>query len=186
VRRESGLSVRALADAAGVAASTVHRIERVTMSPTMDMLERLASAGGMEVHVRPQVDHRAGLVGLALAIRGDLGMGDDVPSRPIRRTAELVHRFGRAADEQQRRMLGARPPSTGDPRWDAFIGGLAEWLAVRAQIDTPAWARDGDRYLDAGWWVTDLPSLRAWEYAGSPLSLKLRGVYLHRDSLVNV
>ena len=29
-------------------------------------------------------------------------------------------------------------------------------------------------------------SMRAWEYAGAPVSFKRRGVHLHRDSLTNV
>lgn len=178
--------MRALAEAAGVAASTVHRIERGTLNPTVDMLERLAAAGGMAVRVSPRVDHRAGLVGLALAIAGDLRPGSDLPALPVRRAAEFVHRFHRVTVEGQRRMIAARPPATGDVRWDAFIGGLGEWLAVQARLTTPRWVHEDDRYLGRGWWVTDLPSLRAWEYAGSPLAFKLRGVYLHRDSLVNV
>lgn len=30
-----------------------------------------------------------------------------------------------------------------------------------------------------------MESMRAWEYAGSPMSFKTRGVYIHRDSLLN-
>jgi len=186
VRRESQLSVRALADAAGVAPSTVHRIERGTLNPTIDMVERLAAAGGMAVRLSAQVDHRAGLIGLALSIGEDLRAQNDVPSLPVRRAAELVHRYRLVDAETQRRMIAGCPPTTGDPRWDAFIGGLGEWLAVETHGDSPEWVREDDRYLDRGWWVTEFPSMRAWEYAGSPLSFKVRGVYLHRDSLVNV
>jgi len=31
-----------------------------------------------------------------------------------------------------------------------------------------------------------MESMRAWEYAGSPMSFQSRGVYLHRESLTNV
>ena len=56
VRRESQLSVRALAAAAGVAASTVHRIERGDINPTVEMLDRIAAAGGMDL--RAAATHR--------------------------------------------------------------------------------------------------------------------------------
>lgn len=49
-------------------------------------------------------------------------------------------------------------------------------------------ARSGCRpaaFPIAGWWVTPKASMRAWEYAGTPVSLQRRGVYLHRDSLIN-
>jgi transcriptional regulator with XRE-family HTH domain len=186
IRRESHLSVRALAKAAGVAASTVHRIERGDVNPTVDVLDRIAAAAGMALRVEPRVDHRLSLVGLALCIGDDLQADADDPSLPIRRAAELVHRFERSGDDERRRMIAAAPPSTGDGRWDAFVAAVAEWLAVRGDVETPDWAHDPDRYLSGGWWVTDLPSMRAWEYAGSPVSFKLHGVYLHRDSLVNV
>lgn len=186
VRQASGLSVRALADAAGVAASTVHRIERGAINPTVDTLDRIAAAAGMTVDAIPQADHRLGLVGLAQCIRTDLAADGDDRSTPVRRAAELVAHAGRMEDGDLLGMLAVRPPSTGDRRWDAFVGGLAEWLAVSRGRQAPEWAFERDRFLDEGWWVSAMPSMRAWEYAGSPLSFKVRGVYLHRASLANV
>ncbi|MQA26022.1 MAG: helix-turn-helix domain-containing protein [Micromonosporaceae bacterium] len=184
-RHDAGLSVRALADAAGVASSTVHRIERGDLQPTVDTLSRIAEAAGMRLRIEPRPDHSVSLVGLAVSMRPDIAAGDH--SWPVRKAAELVRRF-RSADDPlvRRRMIAAEPPATGDPRWDAFLAGLAEWLAVQADMDVPAWARDKDRYLCRGWWVTPMESMRAWEYAGSPASLQSHGVYLHRDSLLNV
>jgi transcriptional regulator with XRE-family HTH domain len=43
-RQQRGLSLRALAKEAGVSFTTVYRIEAGTISPTVAMLERLASA----------------------------------------------------------------------------------------------------------------------------------------------
>ncbi|HEX6418050.1 MAG TPA: helix-turn-helix transcriptional regulator [Acidimicrobiales bacterium] len=186
IRRETGLSLRALAQAAGVATSTVHRIERGDLNPTVDVIERIAQAAGMVLHVEPQVDHATSLVGLAMSIRRDIEADPDDRESPVRRAAELVGRFWRADASDRTRMLAAPPQPTGDRRWDAFVGGLAEWLAVRAGLHVPAWAHADDRYLHHGWWVTTMPSMRAWEYAGTPASFKIRGVYLHRESLVNV
>ena len=95
-------------------------------------------------------------------------------------------RFLRADLQTQHRMITAEPSSTDDQRWDAFLAALAEWLAVQAGLPTPAWAHSRHRYLDHGWWLTRSTALRAWEYAGSPASFQAHGVYLHRDSLVNV
>jgi transcriptional regulator with XRE-family HTH domain len=186
VRKESGLSVRALADAAGVASSTVHRIERGDISPTVETLDRIAAAAGMAVRAIPRPDHRLGLVGLAQCIRGDLQADPGDHSTPVRRAAELVARTDGLDEEALAGMLAVRPPSTGDRRWDAFVAGLAEWIAVTAGLPAPRWAQEPDRFLGEGWWVSAMPSMRAWEYAGAPTSLKVRGVYLHRASLVNV
>lgn len=184
VRAESSLSVRALADAAGVAASTVHRIEQDDLEPTVATLRQIVEAAGQRLTVEARLDHAASIVGLALSIQPDVVAGDYIG--PVRRAAELAGRFGTADRETRHRMIAAKPPATGDVRWDAFVAGLAEWLAVRAGLPAPAWVGDNDRYLRRGWWVTPMESMHAWEYAGSPASFQNRGVYLHRESLTNV
>ena len=123
------------------------------------------------------------MLGLGLAI-GDALKRDDTCD-VVRRAAELTARFDRADRADRAWMIAAEPPLTGTPEWDAFLAGLAEWLAVTAGLPAPAWAEQDSRFLDRGWWVTTLPSLRAWEFAGTPVSLQRRGVYLHRESMVN-
>jgi transcriptional regulator with XRE-family HTH domain len=183
-RTRAGLSVRALAEAAGVAASTVHRIEQGQLQPTVQTLRQIAEAAGVRLAVRAEVDYAVSLVGLARSIHDDIASGND--ATPVRKAAELTHRFWAANAEGRRRMISAEPPPTGDARWDAFLGALGEWLAVRARMDTPAWVHRPDRYLGRGWWVTPMTSMQAWEYAGSPASFQSHGVYIHRDSLTNV
>ncbi len=184
VRAEAGLSVRALAEAAGVAASTVHRIERGELQPTVDTLAQIVAAGGSRLHLEAQGDHTVSLVGLARSIQPDVTAGQYIV--PIRKAAEFAARFTAADPETRHRMITARPPATGDRRWDAFVAGLAEWLAVRADVPAPTWVSDENRYLRQGWWVTPMKSMRAWEYAASPMSFQSRGVYVHRESLANV
>ena len=48
-RERRGYSTRELGDRAGVQFSTVHRIESGRMSPTVAMLEKLATALGIDV-----------------------------------------------------------------------------------------------------------------------------------------
>jgi transcriptional regulator with XRE-family HTH domain len=165
VRTDAGLSLRALAGAAGVATSTVHRIERGEIHPTMDILERITQAAGVRLRVEPVADYTASIVGLARAIRDDITAGDT--SMSVRRSAELAARFENGDIETRHRMIAAE-------------------LAVRAGMSTPDWAHHADRYLHEGWWITQMAAMRAWEYAGSPASFQTRGVYLHRDSLRNV
>jgi len=69
VRSETGLSVRALAEAAGVAASTVHRIEQGEMQPTVDTLAQIVEAAGSRLRVEAHPDHTASVVGLARSIQ---------------------------------------------------------------------------------------------------------------------
>ena len=178
------MSVRSLAEAAGVAASTVHRIERGELQPTTDTLSRLVEAAGSWLQLDAQVDYAVSIAGLARSVRSNVEAGDY--GSVVRKSAELVSRFTSGDDAVRRRTIAARPQGTGDERWDAFLAGLAEWLAVRGRQPAPGWVHSKDRYLRYGWWVTPMASMRAWEYAGSPVSFQMRGVYIHRDSLVNV
>jgi transcriptional regulator with XRE-family HTH domain len=182
-RADAGLSIRRLAQLSDVAVSTVHRIERGDLRPTVDTLDRIIAGSGHRLALEVQPDYGQSVLGLGLAIRDDL-MADDT-SAIIRKAAELVHRFETSDSAGQQRLLFAEPPLTGDPRWDAFLAGLAEWLAAGAGIETPGWALRVERFLGRGWWVTPMVALQAWEFAGTPVSLQRRGVFIHRESLTN-
>lgn len=184
IREGAGLSLRALSQAAGVATSTIHRIEKGEMQPTVDTLERIAEAAGTRVHLDTRVDYAASLVGLARSAQDAIRA--DRPDDVVRMAAEFRTRFFDQDPVTQRRMIAAEPPPTGDARWDAFLGGLAEWLAVQVGLDTPSWTSKAARFLDRGWWTSSIKGLEAWVYAGTPVSFQTRGVYVHRESLTNL
>lgn len=183
VRGDAALSLRELAARSDLAVSTIHRIEQGELHPTVATLERIVRAAGRRLTVEAPVDYASSMLGLGLSIRADLAAED--PSAIVRKGAELVHRFESAETGHQLAMLAVGPPPTGQGEWDAFLGGVAEWLATRAGIEPPTWVSAPSRFLRRGWWVTPMASMRAWEYAGTPVSLQRRGVYLHRDSLIN-
>ena len=184
-RAGAGLSIRALARAAQVSPSTVHRIEQGRLVPTVEMLDRLVRAAGRRLEVAVRPDPRT-ITGLAQTIEADLDRDRDDRTVSVRRASEFAARFGRSDPLTQHSMIQSQPPLVGDAHWDAFLAALVEWLAVRHGVDVPAWAHDPSRYLEEGWWVTTMPSLHTWEFAGSPASFQGHGVYLHRDSLANV
>jgi transcriptional regulator with XRE-family HTH domain len=184
MRHDADLSVRSLAKAAGVAASTVHRIEKGELHPTVETVRQLAGAAGFRLRIEPEHDYAASAIGLGRSIAVDVAKGDETAI--VRRAAEFGHNFATAEGGVRQRMIAGEPRSTGDPRWDAFHAALVEWLAVRYGEDVPLWTRGRDRFLRQGWWVSPARSMRAWELAGSPISFRNRGIYLHRDSLVNV
>lgn len=183
LREDAGLSLRAVSELSDLAVSTVHRVESGELRPTIDTLERIAAAAGRRLKLEAPPDYSRSILGLGLSIRDDLAAGER--STIVRKAAELVHRFEMAGPEDQRRMLQAEPPATGECEWDAFLAGVTEWGATRAGFEPPGWVHDPGRFLGRGWWVTAMASMRAWEYAGTPVALQRRGVYLHRESLTN-
>jgi len=183
VREEAGLSLRELAVVANVAVSTIHRTERGVLLPTVETLTRIVAAAGGRLVLDVAPDSSSSVLGVGLVLRNELR--DGVPPSVVRRAADMASHFDRAEPSARSRMLAAEPPPTGSVEWDAFLGGFAEWLAVRGGVEAPAWTRRPTRFLDHGWWITPMASMRAWEYAGTPVPLQRRGVFIHRESLVN-
>jgi transcriptional regulator with XRE-family HTH domain len=183
LRLDSGLSLRELAVASELAASTIHRTERGELHPTVNTLERIVSATGHRLRIDARPESAGSVLGLSMVLRRELS--DQKGISVVRRAAELASRFDAAQSASRGRMLMAEPPPVGAVEWDAFLGGFAEWLAVRSGMEAPAWTESPSRFLDRGWWVTPMVSMRAWEFAGTPVSLQRRGVFLHRESLIN-
>lgn len=86
-RRRAGLSQRALAAATGISASTIARIEKGRMEPTVALLARLVEACGLELRLSLATPSRS-----ASADRATLDIEDRL--RENDRLAEL-HLIGR-------------------------------------------------------------------------------------------
>ena len=48
-------------------------------------------------------------------------------------------------------LISEEPPSSGDTRYDALIGALAEHFAYHDGLPMPAWAKEPGRFLEQ-WW----------------------------------
>jgi len=100
---------------------------------------------------------------------------------------EFLDEFGLLPRPDLReRAIGARPMATGDPRADAYLGALAEHLALAEGIDRPRWTIDPDRFLDRFWFV---PATRAfWPLAivESPAAFRRRGIFISEGALQRV
>ena len=94
----------------------------------------------------------------------------------------------RGADEAGRNALSLivdEPEWTGDQRFDVMLAAAAEHTASRWGRAGPLWAVATDRFLDFGWWVTDLPSARALAMVWTPAAFRRRGIYLDRHDLTS-
>lgn len=100
---------------------------------------------------------------------------------------EFLDEFAlRASDPARAEAISERPVPTGDPRYDAYLGALAEHLAAVHGLERPAWSIESGRFLKRFWFVSDVPGFRAISIAQAPAAFKRRGVFVPERSLHRV
>lgn len=92
----------------------------------------------------------------------------------------------RGEDHLRVKAIVDRPPPCGDPRHDAYLGGLAEHLAAVHRLRRPPWSVEPDRFLDCFWFVSNVPGFRAVSIAQAPAAFRRRGVFVPERSLHRV
>lgn len=183
-REQAGLSIRDLAKLADVSPSTVHLIEKGETNPTFETVENLLAACGSKLNIEATPDYGTNVFGLVQSIKEDIENEDT--EWIIRKTAFFVSKSLRKSKLEIMRYLIAEPPTTGVKKWDCFIAGVVEWIMHQAEINIDnAWFRKDKYYLGYGWWIGEFESLKAIEYVNTPMSLKSRGIYIGRESLIN-
>lgn len=100
---------------------------------------------------------------------------------------EFLDEFELRGDDGLRSAaIAERPDRSGDDRHDAFLGALAEHLAVAHDLSRPSWSVEPDRFLDRFWFVSDIPGFRATAIAQAPAAFRRRGVFIPERSLHRV
>jgi transcriptional regulator with XRE-family HTH domain len=181
LREARGLTQAQVADRMGTSQAWVARMESGAADAGMSAVRRYLDAIGAHLDVAldatPPPFFPMSLADLAATTRRFAGDGEAM----LRLCLQFVDDFEDAGPDVQPRLLRARPGSTGDPRWDAFIGALAEHLAYHHGLPLPDWADRDDRFLRRSWFLSDLPSVRAAALAESPAAFRRRGVFVTAD-----
>ena len=99
---------------------------------------------------------------------------------------DFLDQVKRRDDRELADLIRARPMSTGSGRADALLAGVAEHLAAVRNLPCPGWVREPERFLDAFWFVSDVPGFRAVALAQTPIALKRRGIFWPARSLERV
>ncbi len=108
-------------------------------------------------------------------IREELARPDGDPWLWIR---QFLDDFYNAAPETRAAMIAERPDLTGEPRFDAYLAALAEYLAVHYELPVPAWVEEPERFLEQWWFPTQFRSLHAMAIVQSPASFRRRGIFV--------
>lgn len=100
---------------------------------------------------------------------------------------EFLDEFALRGDDGSRgAAIEQSPQASGDPRYDAYLGALAEHLAVAHRLARPGWSVEPDRFLERFWFVSDTPGFRAISIAQAPAAFRRRGVFVPERSLHRV
>lgn len=213
-REAAGLTQAELAERLGTTQSAVARLESGRSAPTVATLDRVAAALGLRLSVRLERAAGAGPADESSVPARRAGRAPASTAAwyrrhppPARRFVQTLASVARRAREGEPFMLAARefldefalrpprlrsaairerPPATGDERRDAWLGALAEHLALRHGLRRPEWCVEPDRFLDRVWFPSVVKGFRAIAIARSPAAFRRRGIFIVPESLERV
>jgi transcriptional regulator with XRE-family HTH domain len=178
-RKESGLSLRALAVRADVSYTTICRIEQGKIDPTTGTLRKLLGAMGEELELgrRPFVEGPQ-LADVADAWSTDR-FGQDQPDwTRLRAFLDYLARHPQLA----RSAIRSAPPKSGSLFFDNLLAGIAEKIADDAGDTRPAWTTRIPNLSEA-WESIGTPRIRASAAAATPPQLAARHIVIPEASL---
>lgn len=181
-RRAAGITQADLARRACTTQPAVAAYESGARMPSIATLKRLLSAcdHDLEVVARPRVRRGATpLTGLPPMIATDLQQGRERDA--VRLLFEFADDFRGSSRPGKLELLRDEPPPTGDKRFDAALAGMAEFFSREANIPSPPWVENADRFVEPWWFVTTRPSLNAYTLAQTPAVFARHGVFIARE-----
>ncbi|MHB8264160.1 MAG: helix-turn-helix domain-containing protein [Acidimicrobiales bacterium] len=199
-RQRAGLSQSELARRSGVARTLINRYENGHLSPSIFSLARLLAACGETAFPIEEVAGAKLRASRASKYEPHHELVDSIRVAKLIKSVHSepggqqmafgavrmwVHEF-RCAPRWARLQIIEAEPDHIDPRWDAVLAGTAEYLTLGEGTPVPAWAMEPDRFLDHAWFPIGLPSIRAMALRDAEISMKVRGVFVHAESLESV
>ena len=106
--------------------------------------------------------------------------------RQWRITLEFLEEFRHEPPHVMSRLITEEPSAVDDVRWDAFLAGLAEYLAEKHQLPIPAWVHDTSRRLTSRWFLNELATAQQRAETTSPPPFRERGIFLEPRDLIVV
>ncbi len=97
---------------------------------------------------------------------------------------EFLDEFYLAPDpEVHAAMLSEMPPLADDERTNAYLGAVAEHLALRNGLEVPEWSGEACRFLRRAYFPSGLESLKASLLVESPAAFRRRLIFVGADPL---
>lgn len=100
---------------------------------------------------------------------------------------EFLGEYALRSDDRSRvEAISERPAPSGEPRFDAYLGALAEHLAAVDDLLRPGWSIEPERFLACFWFVSEVAGFRAVAIAQAPAAFRRRGIFIPERSLHRV
>jgi transcriptional regulator with XRE-family HTH domain len=187
-RTNAGVSVRALAQRAGVSPSTIVRIESGQVDPTFGMLRRILEAADLDVKITTRSRPAAQAAPPARRPRVELAeLATAWKAAPYGDIPDWT-RFRGALDQLAQHpdavavAIRKRPPPSGSAAIDALLAGIADKLADDAALPRPSWTKQAPT-LDKEWATPGTPQMIESRRSSTPRQLRDRGLVLDEASL---
>ena len=178
-RQAAGITQLELAGRAGTAQPAVAAYESGVRTPNLSTLERLLGAceHDVEMLARPRVRRgAASLAELGQTIAEDLEQSRE--SDALRLLYGFADDFRGSSRPGRLSLIRDEPSSTGDPRFDAALAGVAELFAAEGTLPAPVWVNGASRFVEPWWFVASRPSFHAYTLANTPAVLARHGVFI--------
>ena len=180
-RRYRGVSGRALARQTSSSQAGLVGVEKGTADATTERLDRILRALDYQVVALPTRLGTASDAGEDIRRYLDVG-NEDAAFRVVLQLATDLTR----ADHALRVALCVTPPAlSGNPKFDALLGGIVDWKLSRDGLPIPLWVGEGARMLSEPWDVEPVPTLQEAARQRTPDALRRHGVYLDPAELVD-
>ncbi len=177
-RITAGLSIRELAESAGVAASTIVRIESGQVDPTTGMLSKLLDMTGRQLSLAVADQSVPSIADLSTEWRLDA----DGQPRPrwtaFRAFLDRLHRHPAWSAPSTSRA----PAPSGSLMIDNLLAGIAEKIRDDCDLPRPKWVGKV-RPDDSEWISPGTPRLQKRARSTTPPQLAARNIFLTADSL---
>jgi hypothetical protein len=99
---------------------------------------------------------------------------------------EFLDELALMSPDQAQSAVREKPIPTGNIRYDAYLGALAEHVAEINRLHRPEWSYESDRFLNQFWFVSEIKGFRALALAESPAAFRRRGIFISAGSLSRV
>ena len=186
---------------AGISRTTLHNAESGDSAVTLGTYLRVLALLGLEQDIaKLAADDKVGrrLQDMRLVSKADRTSAARGRPRSLKEVAvlgrehgdidaflrEFLDEFYVAGDKSERvAMLSDEPPLAPDDRTNAYLGAVAEHLALRNGLPVPLWAGKPARFLKRPFFPAGLESLKATLLMESPTAFRRRMIFVGADPL---